>query len=131
MSITPMDLWQYAQSLPETTESERRAKISRCYYALYSHACQFNEHLPSEGLVFKSGSGMHKQLIQKLTNPTVSDPTLTALSRRVGTQQMLAYDLRLKADYHLEKTVSVSDVKKCVAFVKIAIMIPLPEKAAA
>lgn len=131
MSITPTDLWEHAQTLPETTESERRAKISRCYYALYSHACQFNEHLPSEGLVFKSGSGMHRQLIQKLTNPTVSDPTLTQLSRRIGTQQMLAYGLRLKADYDLEEPVSVADVKKCVGFVKVGIVIPLPRKAAA
>jgi hypothetical protein len=131
MSVTPNDLWIHAKSLPEVTEAEKRVKISRCYYALYSHAFQFSERLSTEGLVLKNGSGMHKQLIQKLTNPTVNDPMLVKLSRQVGTQQMLAYDLRLKADYSLGYTVTASDVKKCVSFVNTGILIPLPERAAA
>lgn len=131
MSQSPLELWSDAQTLPETTEAQRRTKISRCYYALYSHACEFSQALPSEGLLYKSGSGMHKQLIQKLTNPTVMNRDLIALSRKIGTQQMLAYDLRLKADYRLNEDVTPADVRKCVSFVRQGMQVPLPTSAAA
>lgn len=130
MSVSPMELWEDAEKLPQATEPQRRSKISRCYYALYSYACEFNRALPSEGNVFKGGSGMHKQLIQKLTNPTVEDEQLRAYSRQVGTQQMMAYDLRLKADYRLDEQVTEADVKKCVSFVRRGLEIPLPNVAA-
>lgn len=128
MSTTPNEIWSDAQKLPEATEVQRRAKISRCYYALYSRACEFSGELITEGNLLRAGSGMHSKLTQKLTNPTIKDPEISALSRQMGTQQMMAYDLRLKADYYLDDEVTVSDVRKCVGFVRRGIEIPLPSE---
>lgn len=119
MSVTAGDLYQHAQNLPERTEEEIRTKISRLYYALFSHACDFNDQLPSEGNLLKREAGSHLQLTQKLTNPTVKDDTLQAKSRELGTKQQLAHELRVKADYHLELEVGKSDLLKCARYVTI------------
>lgn len=131
MSVTPDQIWAHAQNLPQTSEEELRAKISRSYYALYSHACMFNDQLESEGNVFKRASGSHSQLSQKLTNPTVKDPVLQVSSRDLGTKQKLAHELRVKADYELDVPVNQKDLMQCLGYVRRGMAIPVPKKAAA
>jgi hypothetical protein len=117
MSVTPAELWAHAQSLPQKTEAEIRTKISRLYYALYSHAFEFNTQLPSQGILLRRDGGSHSQLAQKLTNPTVDNEALKAVSCMLGTMQKLAHELRVKADYQLSTQISANDLAKCERFV--------------
>ena len=125
MSVNPAELWAHAQLLPEATEADRRAKISRSYYALYSHASLFTQSLATQGLETSFGSGMHRKMMERLTNPSVKDDEKCNASRQIGTKQMLAYDFRLKADYYLDEPVTVADVRKCLAYVRGGLAIPL------
>lgn len=118
MSVSPHEIWEHALSLPSSTESEKRAKISRAYYALYSHALAFHNNLPSAGNELRGDVGLHKRLNQKLTNPTVADEAAKSLSRQLGTKQGLAHEIRVKADYKLDEHVSDSDVTKCLSYVR-------------
>ena len=129
--MTADDLWKHAQQLPETTEVERRTKISRSYYALFSYACEFSSALPSEGNLFRKDTGCHSQLSQKLTNPTVADGNLQYQSRVLGTNQKMAHELRVKADYHLDQPVTATDLYKCLTWVSKGMAIPLPVQKAA
>jgi hypothetical protein len=129
--MTPEELWKHAQVLPEGTEAEKRTKISRSYYALFSYACEFNDALISKGNLFRKDTGCHSQLSQKLTNPTVPDSDLQYRSRVLGTQQKLAHELRIKADYTLDEQVTMTDVKKCMAWVTKGMAVALPEQKAA
>jgi hypothetical protein len=132
MSVTPLEILEHAKSLPQNSEADIRAKISRLYYALYSHACDFNSQLPSEGNLLKKEAGNHHQLAQKLTNPTVSDTNLQAKSRDLGTKQKLAHELRVKADYDLNCTVNKEDLDKCLGYVTRGMAIsPTPPKGGA
>ncbi|MCC6071476.1 hypothetical protein ACFSQU_18205 [Massilia sp. GCM10020059] len=124
--MTPDELWRHAQQLPESTEAERRTKISRSYYALFSYACEFNDALSSEGNLLRKGTGCHNQLTQKLTNPTVTDSTLQYQSRILGTQQQIAHALRIKADYDLAVPITIAEVKKCMAWVTKGMAVPSP-----
>ena len=127
MSTTPHEIWTHAQSLPAASESEIRTKISRAYYALYSHAFEFHDALPTCGGLLKGDVGVHKQLQMKLTNPaqTCSQSEQSA-SRTLGTMQLLAHDLRLKADYRLGEHVNRTDLQKCLGYVSTGMAISLP-----
>jgi hypothetical protein len=118
MSITACELWTHAASLKQGTEAEIRTKISRAYYALFSHACEFNSQLPSEGNLLRNDVGAHHQLGQKLTNPTVDDPGMQARSRELGTKQKMAHELRVRADYELDAPVGQADLLKCLRYVR-------------
>jgi len=131
MTCTAETIWAHASALPADTEEQRRTKISRCYYALYTHACNFNDMLATKGQLLQRDSGTHRQLTQKLTNPTVTSAELINYSRQLGTKQMLAHELRVKADYNLSESVTQTDVIKCVGYVRSGLQIPLPNKAAA
>lgn len=131
MSTTPQEILSNAISMPDTTEVEIRAKISRLYYALYSHACEFHDSLDSQGAQLKKEVGAHKRLSQQLTNPTVKDSSLETASRQIGTMQQLAHEIRIKADYGLDQTVAAADLTKCKGYVERALKIPLPKLAAA
>jgi len=127
MSVTPRQMWEHAKALPQNTETEMRAKISRLYYALFSHACEFNSQLPSEGQLLKKDAGSHHQLFQKLTNPTVAENALQTKSRELGTKQKLAHELRVKADYELDEEVNKADVAKCVRYVDFGMEISVAD----
>jgi mannitol-1-phosphate/altronate dehydrogenase len=126
MSVTPSDLWAHAQNLQQSSEAEVRTKISRLYYALYSHALAFEVQLPSKGKL-SSGSpgGYHKQLADRLENPTVSDTALYVSSRALGLQQKLAHKLRVRADYKLTEPVGSTELARCLQYVKAGMRIQL------
>lgn len=127
MSTTPQEIWQHAQTLPDKSESEIRTKISRAYYALYSHAYEFHDSLPECGHLLKDDVGVHKQLQQKLTNPsTKCAATVQSASRSLGTWQSLVHELRIKADYHLDEHVDKKDLAKCLQFVQKGMALPIP-----
>lgn len=128
---TALEMWQHAQELPEATEVQRRSKISRSYYALFSYACEFNSGLESKGNLFKKDTGSHSQLSQMLTNPTVADNDLQYHSRILGTNQKMAHELRVKADYRLDEPVTVTDLRKCLTWVAKGMAVPLPNQKAA
>ena len=117
MSVTPADLHAHAELLQSNSEPEIRTKISRLYYALYSHSCNFYSSLPSQGNLLKNGTGSHDKLSQLLTNPTVQDKDLESKSRNLGTKQKLAHELRIKADYYWDKQVDNIDLVKCSRYV--------------
>lgn len=117
MASNYQQLWAYAQSLQAVCEESRRNKIGRSYYALYHHALEFHNALPEQGALVAGVGGAHRQLASRLTNPAVPDPALKARSRTIGTLLGLARDLRDRADYHHNVTVTQHDVEKCVGFV--------------
>ena len=131
MSTTPQETLATAIAMPQSSEVEIRAKISRLYYALYSHACEFHDSLCTQGVQLKKEVGAHKRLSQQLTNPTVTNGDLQTLSRQIGTKQQLAHEIRVKADYNNDQNINSADLAKCVRYVKDGLAIPLPKRAAA
>ncbi|WP_286899113.1 hypothetical protein [Achromobacter sp. UBA2119] len=120
MASNSAQLWTYAQTLETPCEESRRAKISRAYYALYHHARDFHDALPEDarGQELAVGGGVHKKLIQKLTNPTLKDESAKKRSRSIGTFLGLARDLRDQADYDNQCSIGNVQVSQCLGFVK-------------
>ncbi|MEN4918280.1 hypothetical protein ABE485_06375 [Achromobacter spanius] len=118
MPSNSTQLWTYAQSLNTPCEESRRAKISRAYYALYHHAIDFHNSLPSSGHSLAVGGGVHRKLIQQLTNPTVADDAMKGRSRKIGTMLGLARDLRDEADYENTSTIEPKHVRECLRYVE-------------
>lgn len=131
MSSTCLEMLSAAQALPESTEVEKRAKISRLYYALYTYACEFHDALGYEGNLLRGDVGMHSQLSQMLTNPTIPSDELQSASRSMGTKQKLAHELRVKADYHLDEDVVDKDLRDVKRYVRDGMAIPLRNRAVA
>lgn len=120
MASNSTQLWTYAQSLQTPCEESKRAKISRAYYALYHHARDFHDSLPEDerGQELAKSGGVHRRLIQRLTNPTVADQAAKGRSRKIGTYLGLARDLRDLADYDTQSSIGNSDVTECLGFVR-------------
>lgn len=128
MGVTPFELWEHARSLPAKTQAEIRTKVSRAYYALYSHACVFNDGLPATGNLYKKEAGSHSQLTQKLTNPNLKNyPSLEAKSRNLGTKQKLAHEIRVKADYDLADPITQIELAKCLRYVEAGLQIKVED----
>lgn len=118
MPSNSAQLWIYAQSLNTPCEESRRAKISRAYYALYHHAIDFHNGLASSGNTLAAGGGVHRKLIQQLTNPTVTDEAIKSRSRKIGTMLGLARDLRDEADYENTCAIEPKHVRECLRYVE-------------
>jgi hypothetical protein len=127
MSTKPSEIYTNAQALPQKSESEIRTKISRLYYALFSHACEFDASLPDQGVLLNKESGVHSRLSQRLTNPTVKSAALQDASRTIGSFQRLAHEIRVKADYHLNDNVTTADLAKCTRFVEKGMSVNITE----
>jgi hypothetical protein len=125
MTTTAQEIWAHAQSLPHVSQVEIRTKISRAYYALYTHALEFHNSLASKGNALTDKAGYHKLLSQWLTNPTVTDNSLADSSRELGTKQMLAHEIRIRADYELDTPISTHDLFKCIRYVSTGLAIPI------
>jgi len=116
MAVSCDDLFELATQLAaaEKSESDRRAAVSRAYYAVYHCAIRFHERLPSQGLPPSRG-GTHVQLSHALSNPTVRDKELRTMSRRIGYLCQDLHGKRVIADYRLHENVSSQDVEQAIA----------------
>lgn len=114
MSVRPRELLDSARRIYEaqTSESDCRAAISRAYYAAYHAARVFHASLPTPGRL-QYANGLHEQLCEKLTLPTIpSTDSRNLLSRKIGTILTDALRGRVLADYRIEEPVSPEDAKR-------------------
>lgn len=110
MPVRTRDLKRTAcdQASRARTEGDRRAAVSRAYYAAYHRCLHWEEGLPHKSAVRALG-GTHEQLIRRLGAP---DPRCGEdlvhrsldLSRLLDQQR----ERRVDADYHLDKTIDAS-----------------------
>lgn len=88
-------------------EADHRGTCSRAYYAVYQEGKEFHASLPSPGRVTPdSQGGMHSDLIDQLSNPTiVKTHSDYSRSMYVGGLMLSLYLKRIRSDYHRDKHV--------------------------
>ncbi len=102
MSIQPTDLLDLAERLETGAECDRRASISRSYYAAYHLCLDWHQALPEPGSVAGKAGGKHQELINQLQNPGPGIPQeLKKLSRKLAIKLQTLRDRRVLADYKL------------------------------
>ena len=124
MSISPSNLLQLSKDILATAklEVEFRNAIGRAYYATYHAANSFHNSLPSPGEPPLNRMGMHLELAYRLSRPTiVSTEPLFQKSRDLGRDLNWLHDKRLKSDYDLNRSVTLSDAKAVVERAEAAI----------
>lgn len=95
----------------QKSEPGWRTAASRAYYASYHRCLEWELSLPAQGDPMKR-QGVHAQLISRLLNPSSSCSLRTAArSRRIGEHLARQRDLRTKADYNVDKPLSLMAVQ--------------------
>jgi hypothetical protein len=107
VSVSPVELVDFAEQLADTSEACLRASISRAYYGAFHAAKDFHDNLPASGAVTNPNEGVHGRLYQQLLAPALdkNDPLYTR-SKRVGYMGRNIHGMRIKADYKLSETVT-------------------------
>ena len=111
MSVTVSELLDLAKDLREkSTEACLRGSISRAYYAAFHQADAWHQTLPSAGKPPDKTGGKHHDLACRLSTPTL--PTVDprrALSVKAGYILRESHRVRVKADYYLSDTITISE----------------------
>lgn len=106
MSVSPLDLLQWAKQQPSHSECDHRAVVSRAYYAAYHDCVQWHSALPAPGSLSPSfkGGGMHHELFDRLSNPGAGmDGPKKMHSRKRAYALRELHALRVNADYKLQE----------------------------
>ncbi len=118
MSCTPNDFACCGDALltDQATEIDIRCATSRFYYSAFHSARGFHDALPSPGVAPSGNVGIHESLIKRLITPTIKngDPRYSA-SRRAAYILTEMRKNRVKADYDLDATFSITDALKTQA----------------
>lgn len=125
MSTTVSGLLASAEFLLQngSNEADRRACISRAYYAAY-HDCKcWHDALPIMGALPAQGGGVHADLIGRLQNPLVRDSEQAKNSRRRAYMLKAMKDVRTKADYQLSDEISSVETEQLLVNAKAVIAI--------
>ena len=124
MSISPSNLLQLSRVILATAKSEVefRNAVGRAYYAAYHAAKAFHDSLPSPGELPSTRTGIHLELAYQLSLPTIAptDPLFNK-SRDLGRDLNWLHDKRIKSDYDLRRTVTLSDAAAVVERAEAAI----------
>lgn len=109
MSVTPEDLLSWANIANASTEPDRRAIISRAYYAAYHRCSEWHStRLRYQSTFQAQNAGEHEVLIQKLLHPSLGNSNgQSRLSRDLGQRLQTLKPLRVLADYRLRQSVPI------------------------
>jgi hypothetical protein len=102
MSVTADDLLDWAYHAHDQDETDKRAIISRAYYAAY-HRCQdWHSSLSPNFGSANANAKTHEKLIQQLLNPSLALPKPKRdLSKELGNRLSALKGVRVLADYRL------------------------------
>lgn len=109
MSITPQDLLSWADTANASTEPDKRAIISRAYYAAF-HRCRewHGTRIRYQSTFQTQNAGEHEALIQKLLHPNLGNANgQQQLSLELGQRLRDLKPLRVLADYRLRQSIPV------------------------
>jgi len=110
MSIAIEELLAFADDLLSTeSETAWRSAISRSYYAAFHRALAWEEDQQIDGVNIGPQGGAHRQLINRLHNPSRRLPfELRQKSMLLGTKLDLQRQRRVQADYRLDEDVDLA-----------------------
>lgn len=125
MSISAADLIVYADWLHAAAlgnEAHQRTTVSKSYYAAFHDSLNWHAALTSPGALTPNASnGMHDQLCQRLSNPTVTAVKMTSKKRAYALRAL--HEKRVIADYKLAYAVSTDDAAQALADAKLILSI--------
>lgn len=102
MSVTAEDLLDWAFNANDQDEADKRAIISRAYYAAYHRCLVWHSSLRPYLGTHGPNRGEHEKLIAQLQNPHLMlPPSKRARSKDLGDRLADLKDLRTLADYRL------------------------------
>jgi hypothetical protein len=102
MSVTADDLLDWAFQANDQNECDRRAIISRAYYAAYHRCKDWHSALSPYFGSARINVGVHERLIEQLLNPHLGlPPARRAVSKDLGQRLQDLKDKRVLADYRL------------------------------
>lgn len=107
MSVTPEDLLSWAGIANASTETDKRAIISRAYYAAYHRCLEWHgTRLRYQSSFVAQHAGDHESLIQKLLHPNLGNTNgQQQLSLELGQRLRDLKPLRVLADYRLRQSI--------------------------
>jgi hypothetical protein len=106
MSVTAEDLLDWAFHANDQDEADKRAIISRAYYAAYHRCLDWHSSLRPNFGSARPNAGLHEKLIEQLKNPHVMlAANKKTLSRDLGDRLARLKDLRTLADYRLSRNI--------------------------
>ena len=120
MSISPKDLFEFAESLTGSNSSEvsLRTVAGRSYYASFHRCTQFceAENLP-EPEYADEAKGVHDTLIKKFTTYKKNSNDARALAlRAVGFMLQNCREIRVRADYKITSDWNSNDTEQALRF---------------
>ncbi|MDP3761052.1 MAG: hypothetical protein Q8R01_11115 [Ramlibacter sp.] len=126
MSIRLQDLFQWAKG-QHSTETGRRAAVSRAYYAGYHKCIEWEQTLPQTGNPLgQNGSthgGSHQKLINRLQQPSPNcSAAQQVLSEQLGNLLEAVRALRHRADYDLTATITLANVAQAISDVQMILV---------
>lgn len=89
----------------DLTEVDYRIAVSRSYYSAYHETLEFADSVLQLGVSNTSGP-THLKLSDCLTNYLCDDKDRQSIVRRLGARMHALHSLRIRADYHLELTIT-------------------------
>lgn len=113
MSVDPVDfLVEARQHAARVDEMGLRTVVSRAYYAAYHLACGVRHHCPDPPqLPNGKGEGDHQRLIRQFSSVPKKGFKGAGLAKQIGALLSQGRNLRVKADYRLNETVSQNDAR--------------------
>jgi hypothetical protein len=107
MSVTPEDLLFWAETANASTEPDKRAIISRAYYAAFHRCLEWHgSRIRFQSTFQAQNAGEHETLIQKLLHPNLGNPNRQQqLSLELGRRLRDLKALRVLADYRLRQSI--------------------------
>lgn len=100
-----------------TCEADWRGICSRSYYTIYQDGKEFHNQLPTPGnLRPGSASGMHQELLERLSNPGIPKADRKCLlSKQIGALMTSLHLKRIKADYKRPMLITRQDADDSLA----------------
>jgi uncharacterized protein (UPF0332 family) len=120
MSVEPGDFLREArEQAVRAEEISLRTAVNRGYYAAYHLALSISHHCPAAPpLAEGKGEGDHQRLIRLFRSVPHKGFQGASLARQIGALLAQGRELRVKADYHLNQSVSGGDARRLIADVE-------------
>jgi hypothetical protein len=109
MSVTAEELLDWAFHANDQDETDKRAIISRAYYAAYHRCSEWHSGLRPYFGFHRPNVGLHEKLVDQLRHPHLMlPPARIVLSKELGDRLANLKDLRTLADYRLRSSLRLN-----------------------
>lgn len=95
------------------TEIDYRVIVSRSYYSAYHESLSFADSVLNLGVANTIGP-THVKLSDALATYICDDKEKQRIIRRLGSRMSILHALRIRADYHLELTITKKEAESIV-----------------